>query len=100
MPIARWTGYGGATDFQGDSLDTITWAAGLLAHTQRISVFATAHAAFVHPLLATTQFATIDHLSGGRFGLNIVCGWNQPAYEMFGLTLPRDHATRYRDGQE
>ena len=100
LPIARWTGYGGATDFQGDSLETITWAAGLLAHTQRISVFATAHAAFLHPLMAAKQFATIDHLSGGRFGLNIVCGWNQPEYEMFGLTLPADHATRYRYGQE
>lgn len=100
LPIARWTGYGGATDFQGDSLETITWAAGLLAHTQRITVFATAHTAFSHPLLAAKQFATIDHLGGGRFGLNIVCGWNQPEYEMFGLKLPDDHDTRYRYGQE
>lgn len=100
LPIARWTGYGGATDFQGDSLETITWAAGLLAHTQHITVFATAHTAFSHPLMAAKQFATIDHLSAGRFGLNIVCGWNQPEYEMFGLQLPDDHDTRYRYGQE
>ena len=100
LPIARWTGYGGATDFQGDSLETITWAAGLLAHTHRISVFATAHTAFSHPLMAAKQFATIDHLGAGRFGLNIVCGWNQPEYEMFGLTLAEDHDTRYRFGQE
>ena len=100
LPIARWTGYGGETDFQGDSLETITWAAGLLAHTRRLTVFATAHASFMHPLLAAKQFATIDHLSGGRFGLNIVCGWNQPEYAMFGLELPEDHPTRYRYGQE
>ena len=31
LPIARWTGYGGESDFQGDSLETITWSAGLLA---------------------------------------------------------------------
>ena len=100
LPIARWTGYGGETDFQGDSLETVTWAAGLLAQTRRLSVFATAHASFMHPLLAAKQFATIDQLSGGRFGLNIVCGWNQPEYAMFGLNLPGDHATRYRYGQE
>ena len=100
LPIARWTGYGGATDFQGDSLETITWAAGLLAHTRHITVFATAHSAFSHPLMAAKQFATIDHISGGRFGLNIVCGWNQPEYAMFGLDLPADHDTRYRYGQE
>lgn len=100
LPIARWTGYGGETDFQGESLETITWAAGLLAQTRRISVFATAHTAFTHPLVAAKQFATIDHIAGGRFGLNIVCGWNQPEYEMFGMTLPSGHDVRYRYGQE
>lgn len=100
LPIARWTGYGGETDFQGMSLETITWAAGLLAQTRRISVFATAHTAFTHPLVAAKQFATIDHIAHGRFGLNIVCGWNQPEYEMFGMELPQDHDLRYRYGQE
>ncbi len=99
LPIARWTGYGGATDFQGESLETITWAAGLLAQTRRLTVFATAHTAFTHPLVAAKQFATIDHIGGGRFGLNIVCGWNKPEYDMFDLELPQDHDTRYRYGQ-
>ncbi|MGE3773843.1 MAG: LLM class flavin-dependent oxidoreductase [Gammaproteobacteria bacterium] len=100
LPIARWAGYGGETDFQGDSLETITWAAGLLASTQRISVFATAHTAFTHPLVAAKQFATIDQIAHGRFGLNIVCGWNAPEYEMFGMRLPQEHDARYRYGQE
>ncbi|MCB1747521.1 MAG: LLM class flavin-dependent oxidoreductase [Gammaproteobacteria bacterium] len=99
LPIARWTGYGGETDFQGQSLETITWCAGLLAATTRISVFATAHTAFTHPLVAAKQFATIDAIGGGRFGLNIVCGWNQPEYDMFGLDLPEEHDARYRYGQ-
>lgn len=100
LPIARWTGYGGDTDFQGQSLETITWAAGLLAATENISVFATAHTAFTHPLVAAKQFATIDHISHGRFGLNIVCGWNQPEYEMFGIEMPNEHDVRYGLGQE
>ncbi len=100
LPIARWTGYGGDTDFQGDSLETVTWATGLLAQTKRITVFATAHTAFIHPLVAAKQFATADHIAAGRFGLNIVCGWNQPEYEMFGLELPAGHDVRYRYGQE
>ena len=32
LPIGRWKGYGGATDMHGESLETITWATGLLAH--------------------------------------------------------------------
>lgn len=99
LPIARWTGYGGDTDFQGDSLETITWAAGILAHTQRIAAFATAHTAFSHPLVAAKQFATIDQMASGRFGLNVVCGWNQPEYEMFGLDLAEEHDARYKYGQ-
>src|SRR5258708_1404506 len=41
LPIARWKGYGGATDFHGTPLETITWASGLLASTARITVFGT-----------------------------------------------------------
>ena len=99
LPIARWAGYGGATDFQGQSLETITWATGLLAQTRQITVFATVHTAFIHPLVAAKQLATADHIGGGRLGLNIVCGWNKPEYDMFSLTLPDDHSTRYSYGQ-
>jgi len=36
LPIARWIGYGGETNFHEGVLDPITWAAGLLANTKRI----------------------------------------------------------------
>jgi len=100
LPIARWSGYGGETDFQGWSLETITWATALLANTRQISVFATAHTAFFHPLVAAKQFATMDQIGAGRFGLNIVCGWNKPEYEMFGIELPDRHDVRYGLAQE
>ena len=100
LPIARWSGYGGETDFQGSSLETITWATGLLATTQRISVVATVHTAFTHPIVAAKQFVTADHIAHGRFALNIVCGWNREEYEMFGLHLPAEHQARYDLGQE
>ncbi len=38
LPIARWIGYGGETDFHGTVLETMTWAAIMLAHTQRLTV--------------------------------------------------------------
>jgi len=99
LPIARWVGYGGDTNFQGESLETITWATGLLAETSRINIFATAHTAFFHPLVAAKQFATMSHIAEGRFGLNIVCGWNKPEYDMFGLELSDSHVDRYKYGQ-
>ena len=99
LPVARWRGWGGETDFMGESQETITWASGQLAATRRITVFGTVHAPMVHPIFAAKQMATVDHIGSGRFGLNIVCGWNQDEFDMFGLDQ-REHDDRYAYGQE
>jgi alkanesulfonate monooxygenase SsuD/methylene tetrahydromethanopterin reductase-like flavin-dependent oxidoreductase (luciferase family) len=99
LPIGRWKGYGGDTDYQGATFETVTWACGLLAATKRLTVFGTVHAPLIPPLIAAKQFVTADHIGEGRFGLNVVCGWNEGEFEMFGATL-RDHETRYDYAQE
>lgn len=99
LPIARWLGYGGETDFQGTSLETISWACGLLANSRSITVFGTVHAPLIHPIFAAKQMATIDHIGSGRFGLNIVCGWNADEFAMFGIGQ-RAHDDRYEYGEE
>lgn len=100
LPIARWIGYGGETNFHGYVLETITWATALLAHTRRITVFGTVHTMANHPVIVAKQLATIAQISGDRVGLNVVAGWNKPEYEALGLTLPDDHETRYGYAQE
>ena len=99
LPIARWRGYGGATDFEGEAWETLSWACGLLAATRNITVFGTVHAPLVHPIFAAKQIVTIDHVAQGRFGLNIVCGWNQDEFDMFGAEQ-REHDERYAFGEE
>jgi alkanesulfonate monooxygenase SsuD/methylene tetrahydromethanopterin reductase-like flavin-dependent oxidoreductase (luciferase family) len=99
LPIGRWKGYGGETDFHGATFETVTWATGLLAATQRITVFGTVHAPLFHPLIAAKEFVTADHVGEGRFGLNLVAGWNEGEFEMFGVKQ-RDHETRYEFAQE
>lgn len=100
LPIARWIGYGGETNFHGSVLETMTWATGLLAQTTNINVFATIHTVANHPVVVAKQLATIDQISRGRVGLNIVAGWNKPEYEALGLDLPADHESRYGYAQE
>lgn len=100
LPIARWIGYGGETNFHGGVLETMTWAAGLLAQTKNINVFATIHTAANHPVVVAKQIATIDQISSSRIGLNIVAGWNQPEYEALGLDLPSAHEDRYAYAEE
>jgi alkanesulfonate monooxygenase SsuD/methylene tetrahydromethanopterin reductase-like flavin-dependent oxidoreductase (luciferase family) len=99
LPVGRWKGYGGDTDYQGTTLETVTWAAGLLAATRRITVFGTIHAPLFHPVIAAKQFVTADQIGEGRFGLNVVVGWNEDEFEMFGVAQ-REHDARYAYGQE
>jgi FMNH2-dependent dimethyl sulfone monooxygenase len=100
LPIARWIGYKGDTNFHGSVLEPIPWAAALLAATERISVFSTVHTAFNHPLVTAKQIATLDAIGGGRAGLNIVAGWNQPEYETMGVDMADAHDDRYGFAQE
>jgi hypothetical protein len=58
LPVGRWKGYGGDTDMHGETLETITWATGLLAATSRITVFGTVHAPLFHPIIAAKQCVT------------------------------------------
>jgi alkanesulfonate monooxygenase SsuD/methylene tetrahydromethanopterin reductase-like flavin-dependent oxidoreductase (luciferase family) len=99
LPIGRWKGYGGATNFESSTLETVAWACGLLAQTERLLIFGTVHAPLVHPVFAAKQFVTADHIGHGRFGLNVVCGWNAGEFEMFGAEL-REHDRRYDYGKE
>jgi dimethylsulfone monooxygenase len=99
LPIGRWKGYGGDTDYQGTTLETITWATGLLATTKRITVFGTVHAPIFNPVVAAKEMVTADHIGEGRFGLNIVVGWNEGEFDMFGVEQ-REHERRYDYAQE
>jgi alkanesulfonate monooxygenase SsuD/methylene tetrahydromethanopterin reductase-like flavin-dependent oxidoreductase (luciferase family) len=99
LPIARWKGYGGDTDYQGETLETLTWASGLLAATRRVTVFGTVHAPLFNPVIAAKEIVTADHIGTGRFGLNLVVGWNEGEFEMFGVAQ-RDHEARYDFAQE
>jgi alkanesulfonate monooxygenase SsuD/methylene tetrahydromethanopterin reductase-like flavin-dependent oxidoreductase (luciferase family) len=94
VPVARWRGFGGETDFNGTCYETYTWAAGLGEATRDIGIFTTSHVPTVHPILAAKQATTIDHITNGRFALNIVCGWFKPELEMFGAPI-MEHDIRY-----
>jgi alkanesulfonate monooxygenase SsuD/methylene tetrahydromethanopterin reductase-like flavin-dependent oxidoreductase (luciferase family) len=94
VPVGRWRGFGGKTNFNGPGFETYSWAAGIAALTKNACVFSTSHVPTVHPIMAAKQATTIDHISGGRYALNIVTGWHKPEIDMFGAPL-LDHDVRY-----
>jgi FMNH2-dependent dimethyl sulfone monooxygenase len=90
LPLGRW---------DGGSLETLTWAAAVLALTERIAVFGTLHVAFVNPVFAAKQCVTAHHVGRGRFGLNVVSGTLPSDFAFFGVPFG-DHEERYEYTEE
>ena len=95
FPVSRWRGFGGETNYLGTSLETMTWAAAILAATQTIRVYSTVHVPVFHPLVAAKMGGTLDHIGQGRWGINIVSGWSATEFGMMGIEL-LPHAERYQ----
>ena len=72
---------------------------GFSARRRRITVFGTVHAPIFNPVVAAKEMVTADHIGEGRFGLNIVVGWNEGEFDMFGVEQ-RAHEDRYEYAQE
>ncbi len=87
--LAQWTsrgGYGGISKYREDSLDPFIAVTALGAITERIMLISTIHVLFGpwHPLHLAKFGATVDHISGGRWGINVVTGYSPREARMFG----------------
>lgn len=99
VPVSKWRGMGGRSDFWGTSYETLTWAAGIAAQTKTVTVTSTVHVPIVHPTFAAKAMTTIDHIAGGRTALNVVMGWYPPELGQFGIEVV-SHEDRYAYGHE
>jgi pyrimidine oxygenase len=96
MSMGKWRGFGGDTDHWGASLESVTMMAGIAALTKRVKIWATLHAILHNPVVAAKTIATLDHISGGRAGLNIVAGAYRGEFEQMGAWDEKlDHDSRY-----
>ena len=98
--MSKWRGFGGATRFWDNTLESLTLMTGLAAVTSRIGIIATMQPVLFPPVVAAKMAATIDDLSGGRFGINIVTGSFLDEYEQMGILPPNYDANRYRYAAE
>lgn len=74
---------GGPRNRSAHSFENFTWAAAVAARTRHSAILSTIPVQSVHPLMAAKAMSTIDHISGGRFGLNIVTGWSKAEFDLF-----------------
>lgn len=89
-------GFGGKTRYRHTSLDAFIGVTGLAAVTKRIVLLSTVNVLYgpLHPLHLAKFGATIDHISQGRWGVNIVTGFLPKEARMFGQVQP-EHDLRY-----
>jgi FMN-dependent oxidoreductase (nitrilotriacetate monooxygenase family) len=88
-----------AHDMQ-ERLDPLMVLANVAADTNRIGLIATASTTYGHPYTLARQFASLDHLSSGRAGWNIVTTMSPSAAANFGRDEHPEHDDRYRRADE
>ena len=75
------------------------WASALAAHTHDIYIFSTLPCADLSSNVGREAGFHRDNMSNGRFGINIVAGWNESEFGMFGLRQ-QEHDERYAVANE
>ncbi len=101
LSMIKYRGFEGSTGYWSSCLDSIALTAGLAAATSRIDLYATVPVLGVHPAIAARMIATLEDISAGRSGVNIVTGWNRPEYSQMGLWPSQDyHNRRYELTEE
>ncbi len=81
-------------------IDPSVLACAAIAATEHIGVVLTFSTSFNEPYNVARRLTSLDHLSGGRIGWNIVTSATQEAAQNFGLDTIPDHGERYRRGEE
>ncbi|PKB13624.1 FMN-dependent oxidoreductase (nitrilotriacetate monooxygenase family) [Novosphingobium kunmingense] len=82
------------------SFEPFTLLSALAGVTSRIGLVATASTTYDEPFHVARRFASLDHISGGRAGWNVVTTSNPDSSRNFGLDTQPDHAARYHRARE
>lgn len=101
MSMGKWRGFGGETNHWGVSMESLTMMAAIAQATSRIKIWATAHTLLHNPAVIAKMITTIDHVSGGRAGLNVVAGAYREEFDQMGAWREDlDHDQRYDLAEE
>src|SRR6476619_6085080 len=82
------------------SFDPLTLLPALAMMTEHLGLIATASTTYEPPYVSARRFASLDHISGGRAGWNLVTTSNPDAALNFGLIEHMEHGERYRRARE
>ncbi|NJA59164.1 NtaA/DmoA family FMN-dependent monooxygenase [Streptomyces sp. NEAU-H3] len=81
-------------------LEPLTLLSAVATHTSRVGLVGTASSTYNSPFNLARRFASLDHISGGRAGWNVVTSFDTGTARNFGLDEHLDYATRYGRARE
>jgi pyrimidine oxygenase len=85
LSMIKLRGFGGKTEFWDHNLESFTLMAGIAAVTSKIKLFASTAILTLPPAVVSRMATTIDSIAPGRFGINIVTGWQMAEYDQMGI---------------
>ena len=94
LSMIKLRGFGGPSEYWDHNLESFSLMAGLAAVTKRIKLFASVAVLTIPPAVLARMAVTIDSISHGRFGVNIVSGWQKAEYEQMGIWPGEAHFAR------
>jgi pyrimidine oxygenase len=97
LSMIKLRGYDGPSEYWVHNLESFTLMSALAAVTQRILLFASVAVLTMPPALVARMATTIDSVAPGRFGVNIVTGWQPKEYQQMGLWPGEKHFERRYD---
>ena len=96
LSMMKWRGYGGKTNHWGVSLESMMLMSALAEVTSQTKIWCTVHTLLHHPAVIAKMISTLDQVSNGRAGMNIVSGAYRGEFEQMGLWRnDLDHDRRY-----
>ena len=97
LSMIKLRGYNGPSEYWCHALESFTLMAGIAAVTKKIQLFASSAILTLPPALVARMATTIDSIAPGRFGVNIVTGWQPKEYQQMGIELTPEHFARRYD---
>ena len=94
LSMVKFRGFGGPSGYWDQALDSFTLMAALAVATRRIQLFASVGVLALAPAVAARMAATIEAIAPGRFGVNIVSGWQMAEYDQMGIWPGQSHYER------
>jgi pyrimidine oxygenase len=94
LSMVKLRGFGGKSEFWDHCLESFTLMAGIAAVTKKIRLFASSAVLTMPPAIVARMASTIDSIAPGRFGVNIVSGWQEAEYSQMGVWPGKAHFDR------